>query len=78
MNKYRIAEKSYLEMEFEKERKNFLKIKRMVEAKKKNNFKSGVNPRKGKQAPTREPLPSRSKCKKSHGSKPCYLGQNVC
>ena len=28
--------------------------------------------------PAREPLSSCNKCKKSHGSKPCLFGQNIC
>ena len=73
VNKCRIAQKSYLEMEFEKERQNFLKKKRVAKMQKKNNFKSRMNPRKGKQMPVREPLPPYNKCGKSHGSKPCLF-----
>ena len=76
VNKCRIAEKSFLEMEFERERQNFLKRKRVAEMQKKNNLK--VNQGKGRQMPAREPLPPCNKCGKSHGSKPCLFGQNIC
>ena len=49
----------------------------MAELQKKNNFKSKVNPGKGRQMPVRESLPLSNKCGKSHGSKPCLFGQNV-
>ena len=78
VNKCRIAEKSYLEMESEKKKQNFLERKRVAEIQKKNNFKSRVNPKKAKQMSVREPLPSCNKCRKSHGSKPYLFGQNVC
>ena len=65
-------------MEFERERQNFLKRKRVAEMQKKNNFKSKVNPGKGRQMPVKESLPQCNKCKKSHGSKSCLFGQNVC
>ena len=49
VNKYRIVESSYLEVEFERERQNFLKRKREAEAQKKNNFRNRVNLPKCKQ-----------------------------
>ena len=78
VNKCRIAKNSYLEMEFEKERHNFLKRKRVAKIQTKNNFKNKVNPRKDKQIPAREPLPLCNNYGKSHGSKPCLFGQNIC
>ena len=45
---------------------------------KKNNFKSKVNPGKGRQMSIRESLPPCNKCGRSHGSKPCLFGQNIC
>ena len=56
-------------MEFEKERQNFLKRKRVAKMQKKNNFKSRVNSRRGRQMPIRESLPPCNKCGKSHSSK---------
>ena len=40
VNKCRIVEKSFLEIEFKRERQNFLKRKRVTEMQKENNFKS--------------------------------------
>ena len=55
VNKCKIAEKSFLEIEFERDRQNFLKRKRVAEIQKKNNFKSRVNLGKGRQMPVRNP-----------------------
>ena len=49
VNKYRILERSHLEVEFKRERQNFLKRKREVDAQKKNNFRNGVYLKKIKQ-----------------------------
>ncbi|MED6215269.1 hypothetical protein PIB30_111807, partial [Stylosanthes scabra] len=43
VNKARIAEKTYLEAEFERERQAFLKRKRGIEAQKKNHFMNEAN-----------------------------------
>ena len=45
---------------------------------KKNNFKSKVNPGKGRQMPAKKPLSPCNKCGKFHSSKPCLFCQNVC
>ena len=46
-----------------------------MEMKKKNNFKSKVNPGKGRQMLVRESLPQCNKCEKSHGFKPSSLAK---